>query len=381
MKPLLPDNVLIIKILMKMTPPSQNISIGGSPERVSRYLRTILLLAVCLSSPGLMAQTALFLHHSTGLGVWNGGDGQSVPTLLAEYNSAQETTYAITERSYPSDVYPWENYPYDYWNLWLNGECSMSYPFNQCLGNMADEYDMIIFKHCFPGAAILEDQGDPDVSSAVKTLGNYKAQYRELRMLMDGYIGNRFLVWTLAPLHRLATTPEQAARAKAFVDWVNNDWLTEDGNAHPNIFIFDFFGYAAEQSLTPENGQTYCLRYEYEGSHTGSDSHPNALANAVIAPLFLQAVIQAFDPDANTGMLFPEAGADFYPNPTSGPIHFCFPEEVSYLSVYSISGQMVGEFTVNAKEGETDLSTAGSGLRFVVAHGLQKTYTGKVLIR
>ena len=89
-------------------------------ERVSRYLRIILLLAVCLSSPGLMAQTALFLHHSTGQGVWNGGDGQSVPTLLAEYNSAQGTTYAITERSYPSDVYPWENYPYDYWNLWLN---------------------------------------------------------------------------------------------------------------------------------------------------------------------------------------------------------------------------------------------------------------------
>jgi uncharacterized protein YjdB len=94
------------------------------------------------------------------------------------------------------------------------------------------------------------------------------------------------------PLHRLATTTEQAARAFEFVQWVKEQWLTEDGKQHPNIFIFDFFSLAAEMSLNPVNGKQYCLKYDYEYSHTSSDSHPNTLANATIGPLFAQAAVK-----------------------------------------------------------------------------------------
>jgi len=362
---------------MKSTPPTfqRRRIISMSPPPF-----TLLFVAGLFFFASSFSQNAIFLHHSTGEGVWNGGNGSSVPELLSAYNSTNGTTYEITERAYPSGAYPWENYPYDYWNLWLNEACINGDPLTDCLGHITDDYGLVIFKHCYPGAGILEDQGDPDVSSKVKTLGNYKEQYRALRTLMDGYIGNKFMVWTLAPLHRLATTPEQAARAKEFVDWVKYDWLTEDGNPHPNIYIFDFFGYVAEQSLTPDNGQTYCLKYEYEGSHEGSDSHPNTLANTVMAPVFFQAIISALQSEHSQVEENPMKDY-FYPNPVRDqPVYFSFPEEVSQLAVYSMSGKLLQRTVVNSLSGNLETGSLGSGMYLIVATAAERKYTGKLFI-
>ena len=231
-------------------------------------------------------EKVIFLHHSTGGNVYNEGDVQQ---WLHTYNPSLE----ISERAYPANGYPWANYPYDYWNLWINGKCQSGNTGMECLDNLADEYDVIIFKHCFPGAAVQPDIGTPDVTSARKSLENYKAQYRALRDEMDQYPDTTFIIWTLAPLHRLATNPDQAARAWQFVQWVKHDFLSEDGKAHPNIFIFDFFGIVAENRPDPPEGQQYCLRYEYERSHSGSDSHPNRLANETAGPLFARCIADA----------------------------------------------------------------------------------------
>ncbi|MFW5735151.1 MAG: hypothetical protein ACOCWR_08835, partial [Oceanidesulfovibrio sp.] len=121
----------------------------------------------------------LFLHHSTGGGVYWDGD---VPGWFENYNAAHGTNYVIEEREYPNDPYPWENYPYDYWNLWINGACDDANPNIECLDSLAGQYDVIIFKHCFPGAQLLsdEDAGGPDIASSEKSVANYKLQYRAL---------------------------------------------------------------------------------------------------------------------------------------------------------------------------------------------------------
>ncbi|MDA8140542.1 MAG: hypothetical protein M0036_18000 [Desulfobacteraceae bacterium] len=62
---------------------------------------------------------------------------------------------------------------------------------------------------------------------------------------------------------------------------------------HPNIFIFDFWAIVAEDNPTPAQGQVNCLRYEYEGSHTDNDSHPNAAANEIAGPIFAQTIVDA----------------------------------------------------------------------------------------
>jgi hypothetical protein len=239
-----------------------------------------------------ISQKIIFLHHSTGSGVYYEGN---VAGWIDNYNIQYSTNYDISERSYPNTPYPWANYPYDYWNLWLNNACDDGIPDIACLSSLCANYDIIIFKHCYPGAEILSDELSPSISSSTMTLANYKLQYRALRDLMDTYPNNRFIVWTLAPLHRLATDEDCAERARQFVDWVKNKWLTEDAKKHPNIYIFDFFGHVAESDSTPENGKVNCLKYDYEGSHTESDSHPNPLANETVGPIFAQFIVSAIE--------------------------------------------------------------------------------------
>ena len=243
---------------------------------------------MCLVST--FGQNAVFLHHSTGYNVYYQGN---VAPYITDYNTSHSTAFSLVERSFPDTPWDWANYPYDYWKLWIGGSCNSANPNIECLRTIASTYDLVIFKHCFPGAGIEEDLGTPDVNSDRKSLENYKVQYRALRGLMDSFPSTKFMVWTLTPLHRLATDSAQASRAKKFVDWVKNTWLIEDGKEHSNIEVFDFYSLIAELSSNPVNGQQYCLKYDYEGDHFGSDSHPNTAANIYVGPIFAQAVIDA----------------------------------------------------------------------------------------
>ncbi len=234
----------------------------------------------------------LFLHHSTGEGVYYEG---GVPDWIDKYNSGHGNAYQITERNYPDSPYDWANYPYDYWNLWINGACDSGNPSIECIDTLCRDYDVIIYKHCFPGAAIQEDTGTPQEGSQTKSLENYKLYYRALRDMMDSYPDTGFILWTLAPLHRLATTADEAERARQFVHWVQNDFLTEDGKGHPNIAVFDFWGIVAESGSNPARGKENCLKYDYEQSHFSSDSHPNTAANKAAGPEFARCIVNTAD--------------------------------------------------------------------------------------
>ena len=222
-----------------------------------------------------------FLHHSTGNGVYTYPD-KGVPTWFSEYNAAHSTNFQISHRYYPNTPYPWANYPYDYWNLWINGACDNGDPDIVCMDNLVQNYDVIIYKHCYPGSDILADTGSPDISSDRKSLENYKLQYRALRDLMDKYPDTIFILWTLPPRRESETNAANAARATQFSEWVKNEFLTEDGKSHPNIYIFDY------RSITvgPDN----FLADEYVGD---SSSHPNDAGNNAAGPLFAQFIVDS----------------------------------------------------------------------------------------
>ncbi len=264
-----------------------------TPKRNYRKIALMFALFIFWNITGY-SQKAYFLHHSTGNGVYTQGQ---VVNKINDYNTNHDKNYILDHKYYPNNPYGWKNYPYDYWNLWINGSCDNSKPNIECLESMLERYDIIVFKHCFPGADILEDISTPSVSSNVKCLANYKLQYRALRDKMETYPNKHFVVWTLAPRHRLyipAQSAIRAARAREFVNWVKNDWLTEDGKDHSNIHIFDFYNIVAESNPTPANGKVNCLKYDYEKSHTGSDSHPNEQANIEAGQQFADFMIEVF---------------------------------------------------------------------------------------
>ncbi len=174
----------------------------------------------------------LFLHHSTGGVIWDGGVAQ----WFDEYNAAHGTNYQIEERAYPDDPYPWANYPYDYWNLWVDHAGERPYEKQDTLEMLTQDHDVVVWKHCFPVSEVEADTGAPDVASQVKTIENYQVQYEALKEKMRQFPDTTFIVWTGAALVAGATDEASAGRAREFFEWVKSTW-DEPGD---NLYLWDF---------------------------------------------------------------------------------------------------------------------------------------------
>jgi hypothetical protein len=220
----------------------------------------------------------LFLHHSTGENIWNGGVAQ----WFENYNAQNNTDYQITEQEFPKDSpYGWENYPYDYFNIWVNHAGNQPYLEEPTLEILTQQYDVIIFKHCFPVSDIEADTGNPDIYSSEKTIENYKLQYTAFKNKMREFPNTKFIVWTGAAQVKNSISEESARRAQTFFNWVKNEW-DESGD---NIFIWDFYSLETEDGLY--------LKNEYaEGA---DDSHPNSSFSQTVAPYFSQRIVDVIE--------------------------------------------------------------------------------------
>lgn len=256
-----------------------------------------------------------YLHHSTGEVIWTGGLHRrvyrlwdrwvpeavkpwfpgdwpgGVPEYVRRWNADHGTSYRITELTYPdtSGGYPWANYPYDYWNLWVAHAGDRRDHGELNLDDLVKDFDVIVFKHCFPVSKILDDDSAPDVSSKAKTLANYKLQYEALKARMHEFPEKRFLVWTGAALSRRHSTPEHAQRAREFFDWVKNVW-DEKGD---NVFVWDFYALEAnpEGFLAAEN------------ESAPGNSHPSGPFARRVAPLVARRIIDVVEGRGDTGDL------------------------------------------------------------------------------
>lgn len=225
----------------------------------------------------------IFLHHSTGEVIWNGG----VRDWFASHNKTHGTRYTVEERAFPSgDPYPWENYPYDYWNIWVKHAGTSAYRGEPTLEMLAKSYNVVVLKHCFPVSGI-EADGSPSVASPDKTLANYKLQYAAIKAKLRTFPNVRFLVWTGAALLKTETSSESADRAKQFFDWVKTTW-DEPGD---NIYVWDFF------ALETDGGKYLVPAY------SAGDSHPNGTFAARVAPLFCQRLVDVIAGRGDTGSI------------------------------------------------------------------------------
>lgn len=220
----------------------------------------------------------LFLHHSTGQRIWQGG----IPEWFANYNAEHGTKYQIVESVFPkAQPYGWKNYPFDYWNIWVKNAGAEPYLKELTLEILSEKYDVISWKHCYPVSRIQEKSDTPDVESEVKTLGNYKLQYLALKSKMHEFPNTKFIVWTGAALVEPNTNKKEGARARSFFDWVKKEW-DEPGD---NIFIWDFFELETAGGLY--------LKPEYADKPT--NSHPNDTFSHQVAPYFAQRVVDVIE--------------------------------------------------------------------------------------
>jgi hypothetical protein len=233
----------------------------------------------------------IFLHHSIGGVIYNGGkftirilaklirQKSFVSHWFNNYNKLNETNYIIKEQAFPkSEIYGWNNYPYDYYNIWVKNAGDHYYLNEPTLEILTKQYDLIIFKHCFPVCNIMEDINQPDIESAEKRVENYKLQYLALKKKLNEFPNTKFLIWTGAAQVKSKITQEQALRAKDFFNWVKNEW----GTTEDNIYIWDFYDLETEGTLYLKEG--FAISPE--------NSHPNQSFAKRVSPLFCQRIVE-----------------------------------------------------------------------------------------
>ncbi|MBU1118254.1 hypothetical protein KKH43_00030 [Patescibacteria group bacterium] len=223
-------------------------------------------------------KSIIFLHHSTGEVIWDAG----VVDWFQEYNSKNNSDLDVAEQVFPEDSpYGWENYPYDYWNIWVNHAGDKPYKDEPTLESLTERYDVIAFKHCFPVSNVQEDTAPPRVDSPEKTVENYMLQYNALKDKMHEFNDTDFIVWTGAAQVKGATDSSEAKRAQTFFNWVKDEW-DEEGD---NIYIFDFYELETEGDLYMKNSF----------AESSDDAHPNERFARTVAPLFAQRIVDVAD--------------------------------------------------------------------------------------
>ncbi|MDO9543156.1 MAG: hypothetical protein Q7J98_12670 [Kiritimatiellia bacterium] len=253
--------------------------IGGFNRPV--FITVFFMSLMALSAGHAQDLTNLFfLHHSVGNGLVVTGNMRET---IAAYNSTWGTHYGFWDHGYNSDGLrnpageetgtnydvPDDNTdPDGLFYLWTSSGAEYA----ACRERIIANHQVIAFKSCYPASHI--DNED--------TLNTYKNYYLVMREFFALYPQRLFVVMSTPPLHRLDTNATEGYYARAFADWLKSATYL---SGHTNIVCFDLFGYLA--------GSDNFLKYEYEFSHTDSDSHPNALADQSVGPVFARFLIDS----------------------------------------------------------------------------------------
>jgi len=244
----------------------------------------------------------IFLHHSTGGLIWYGkdlslltravnkftkrltdiGTRAELPALIRSYNKEKKVHLTIQETAFPKErPYGWSNDPYDYYNIWVKNAGDKPYLEEPTLEILTKDYQVIIFKHCFPVSNIQPDLETADINSKVRTISNYKLQYLALREKLHQFPDTKFILFTGAAQVQGSISEEDAMRAKEFFTWVVQEWDQPDDN----IFIWDLY------TLETEGGLYFVDKYAV----SRTDAHPNGDFAAISVRLLYSRIIDVIE--------------------------------------------------------------------------------------
>lgn len=240
----------------------------------------------------------LFIHHSTGanlisqgklrkllrdldpsIGFWDHSYNLFLPQIwqltskiIPYHTGLTDNTGKITGDDYHLQIANTD--PQGYKELFNQ---KITDPPSNALSKIILNFDIIIFKSCFPVTKI---------ESGAK-LAHYKECYLSIRNRITNFSDKQFIIFTPPPLRREMTKNEYAQRARTFSEWLKSDNYLQGST---NISAFDFFGILADADQSGPNQNM--LRRKYAGL-LPFDSHPNRLANREAAALFATFLVAA----------------------------------------------------------------------------------------
>jgi hypothetical protein len=267
----------------------------------------------------------IFIHHSTGQNWLRDDNGQLGMALRDNNYFVSDTNYDWGPKT-PENGPIGDNTDIGDWWLWFRSPNSPAYlqalyaeneqhaDYSRLATTPRDENTIVVFKSCFPNSALKGNPDDPvppitanplrgqGAGSDAHTVANAKGIYIDLLEYFRTKQDKLFIVITAPPL-RDAT---YASNARAFNQWLVNDWLKNYSGK--NVFVFDFYnvlttngGNPNVNDLNQEAGNHHrwwnnAIQHQVDASHnvnaypsSSGDDHPtkagNLKATAEFAPL------------------------------------------------------------------------------------------------
>ena len=235
-------------------------------------------LAADNPNPPASTVKLVFLHHSVG-DDWLHRDMGDLGNQLGGNN------YFVSDTYYdwgPDDI--GSRTDIGNWWEWFRGPDSGTYTaavyqtgnqhseYTRPMADPGGENQIVMFKSCYPNSHLGGGPNDPPVAgpnplrgedsgSSHHTVGNAKGIYNDLLQYFATRQDKLFVVISAPPLVPNETDTAHAANARAFNNWLLNDWL--DGYPYRNVAVFDFYNV-----LTSNGGDrnTHDLGWE-RGNH------------------------------------------------------------------------------------------------------------------
>ena len=225
----------------------------------------------------------IFIHHSTGENWLTDGYGDLGRTLGENNYFVSDTNYGwgpigIGDRT---DIPNWiEWFASDETPTYMNAlfnEGGQNSSYTRSLFDPGGENEIIMFKSCFPNSDLYGNPNDPPGDYEDITVSGAKYVYNTILQYFATRPDKLFIAITAPPL----SDSTNAVNARAFNNWLVNDWLA--GYEGSNVVVFDFY----DVLTGPSGGDT--LYYPSD------DDHPSAEGSRVAAEAFVPQLNDAYN--------------------------------------------------------------------------------------
>ena len=109
--------------------------------------------------------------------------------------------------------------------------------FTRTLSDPGGENQIVMFKSCFPNSELTGSPDDPPGTYEDLSVSGAKYVYKEILKFFQTRPDKLFIAITAPPL----SDPTYSENARAFNNWLVNDWLDENNYTQNNVAVFDFY--------------------------------------------------------------------------------------------------------------------------------------------
>ncbi len=226
----------------------------------------------------------IFIHHSTGEN-WLRDNYGGLGRALSQNNYfVSDTNYgwgpdAIGDRTDIPDWVEWfasEGTP-GYMDALFN-ESGQNADYTRTAADPGGENEIVVFKSCFPNSALDGIPNDPPDPEGWLSVGHAKYVYNEVLQYFGTRPDKLFILIAAPPL----SDDTYAENARAFNNWLLDDWLRENNYTLNNVAVFDFYNVLTGPDAHHRyvnGGVEHVIGNRNTLYYPSEDDHPSALGS------------------------------------------------------------------------------------------------------